>query len=71
MLTIQELNKLLKLNEFLTHQAISDNNTMRLIELDNHRSIVKDMLIEELINQNNMLIYQDMSKNPLKYILAG
>lgn len=67
MLSLQELTKLLKLNEFLTYQALSDNNTTRLIELNNHRAIVKDMMIEELINQNNMLQYQDMSKNPLKY----
>ncbi len=71
MLSLQELTKLLKLNEFLTYQALSDNNTTRLIELNNHRAIVKDMMIEELINQNNMLQYQDMSRNPLKYKLGA
>ena len=55
MLTLIELNDLLKLNENLTYIEITRKNRQtdlkRLIELNLHRSILKDCIIE-LLTQN-------------------
>jgi hypothetical protein len=49
MLTLYELNQLLKENELLTVQAMRDQspeNAKRLFELTLHRSVIKDTIIE-------------------------
>jgi|CXWL01.1.fsa_nt_gi hypothetical protein len=52
-LTIRQLNIILEDNEQQLKQALSTNDVARIIELMNHRAIVKDCIIELLTDKLN------------------
>lgn len=47
-LTLKQLEIILKDNETQLLAALKSNDTTRLVELSNHRSIIKDCIIEAL-----------------------
>lgn len=53
MLTLDQLQRLLKLNELLTVRALRARaSTTRLHELSVHRTVIKDCIIELLTNSS-------------------
>ena len=51
MLTLKDLRQLLDLNTELLKIALIAQDSRRILELVNHRAIVKDLIILELDNQ--------------------
>lgn len=47
-MNVLELRQLLELNEVLLLEAIVTDNVIRMFELQLHRTLVKDMLLEAL-----------------------
>lgn len=61
-LTIKQLKMILADNEIQLKLALKTNNIERIIDLMNHRAIVKDCIIESLTNKINLLTKQGVSK---------
>jgi hypothetical protein len=51
MLTLKDLRQLLVLNTELLKIALIAQDSRRILELVNHRALVKDLIIAELDNQ--------------------
>jgi len=61
-LTIKQLKMILADNEKQLKAELLTNNIARIIDLMNHRAIIKDCLIESLTNKIDLLTKQGVSK---------
>lgn len=48
MLSVDQINRLLRINELLTIRAMRERDLRRLLDLQIHRALLKDCLIEQL-----------------------
>lgn len=61
-LTIKQLKMILADNEIQLKAALLTNNIERIIDLMNHRAIIKDCIIEALTNKIDLLTKRGVSK---------
>lgn len=64
-LTLETLTQLLETNEALTKQALKANNLKELVNLSNHRAILKDCIIELLTDKLNTITYRNEVLNAI------
>ena len=61
-LTVTQLKEMLKVSDKLLEKALSENDTQRMYELLNYKSMVKDMLIEALEYELELQAYSNSRK---------
>ena len=61
-LTVVQLKEMLKVSDKLLEKALAQNDTQRMYELLNYKSMVKDMLIEALEHELELQAYSNLRK---------